>query len=309
MTKKIPSRKSIPPFESLRAFDAVARLGGIRKAATSLLRDHAVVSRHLKTVEDWTGCQLFDRTPGGAVLTKEGSQYHKKISASIDMIAEATNELLSSSDQNSIQITCIPGFALHWLVLHLGDFETLHPNVKIEFRSAHEAPDFERGETDIDIRLFDKERLGKLPPGLRKQAIAYPEIVPVASPEYLKNHPVIENPRDLLAHDLLHEADFEVWRLWLAGNKVEPKTELKGTRLWDGHMTLAAATQSMGIALTNTLIVEDSIKSGKLVRVDQLSNRFKTVSMGNYYLISKRDRWSSSACKAFRDWLVGVLEQ
>ncbi|WP_155895829.1 hypothetical protein [Kordiimonas gwangyangensis] len=29
----LPSRKALPPFEALRAFDAVARLGGIRKAA------------------------------------------------------------------------------------------------------------------------------------------------------------------------------------------------------------------------------------------------------------------------------------
>ncbi|MFH0296428.1 LysR family transcriptional regulator [Bradyrhizobium sp. 31Argb] len=28
-----PSRKSIPPFEALRAFDAVARLRGVRRAA------------------------------------------------------------------------------------------------------------------------------------------------------------------------------------------------------------------------------------------------------------------------------------
>ena len=30
-TSTLPARKSIPPFEALRAFDAVARLGGMRK--------------------------------------------------------------------------------------------------------------------------------------------------------------------------------------------------------------------------------------------------------------------------------------
>ena len=53
-----PSRKTIPPFEALRAFDAVARLGGVRQAARSLGRDHAVISRHLKALEQWTGARL-----------------------------------------------------------------------------------------------------------------------------------------------------------------------------------------------------------------------------------------------------------
>jgi hypothetical protein len=29
-TASLPSRKALPPFEALRAFDAVARLGGVR---------------------------------------------------------------------------------------------------------------------------------------------------------------------------------------------------------------------------------------------------------------------------------------
>src|SRR5207302_1637541 len=64
-----PSRKSLPPFEALRAFDAVARLGGVRKAAQSLYRDHAVISRHLRAMEAWTGATLVDRTAAGVVLT------------------------------------------------------------------------------------------------------------------------------------------------------------------------------------------------------------------------------------------------
>ena len=55
-----PSRKSLPPFEALRAFDAVARLGGVRRAAQVLCRDHAVISRHLRTIEAWTGATLIE---------------------------------------------------------------------------------------------------------------------------------------------------------------------------------------------------------------------------------------------------------
>src|SRR3990167_1046072 len=74
-----PSRKSLPPFEALRAFDAVARLKGVRRAAQSLGRDHAVISRHLRTLETWTGTALIERTSAGVVLTESGVRYHEQV--------------------------------------------------------------------------------------------------------------------------------------------------------------------------------------------------------------------------------------
>ena len=67
----LPARNAIPPFAALRAFDAIARLGGVRKAAEMLSLDHAVVSRHLRAIEAWTGTTLiasgpFDRSNGQA---------------------------------------------------------------------------------------------------------------------------------------------------------------------------------------------------------------------------------------------------
>ena len=117
----LPSRKALPPFEALRAFDAVARLGGVRKAAQYLCRDHAVVSRHLRAIEDWTGTKLIQRTPGGAVLTEDGMRYHKQVASAIDMIAGATIDLMKRGDDHRLHIRCMPGFALHWLSARLGD--------------------------------------------------------------------------------------------------------------------------------------------------------------------------------------------
>src|SRR5687768_9183723 len=117
----LPSRKALPPFEALRAFDAIARLGGVRKAAQYLCRDHAVVSRHLRAIEDWTGTKLIERTPGGAVLTADGVRYHREVAVAMDLIANATIDLIRRGDNRCLHIRCMPGFALHWLSGRLGD--------------------------------------------------------------------------------------------------------------------------------------------------------------------------------------------
>jgi DNA-binding transcriptional LysR family regulator len=94
------SRRALPPFETLRAFDAIARLGGVRKAAQYLCRDHAVVSRHLRAIEDWTGTKLIQRTPAGSVLTEDGLRYHRDIASALELIARATVELMKRGSQS-----------------------------------------------------------------------------------------------------------------------------------------------------------------------------------------------------------------
>jgi DNA-binding transcriptional LysR family regulator len=94
------SRRALPPFETLRAFDAIARLGGVRKAAQHLCRDHAVVSRHLRAIEVWTGTKLIQRTPAGSVLTEDGVRYHRDIASALDLIARATVDLIKRGNQS-----------------------------------------------------------------------------------------------------------------------------------------------------------------------------------------------------------------
>lgn len=302
---KIPARKSIPPFEALRAFDAVARLGGIRKAAQELHRDHAVVSRHLRTLEEWTGTKLIERTPAGAMVTDEGANYHHRIAMAIDNIAEATIDLIKRNQQNSINAWCMPGFALHWLVNHLSSFETAHPSIEIELRSTHEEPDFSRQEADVDIRhipLFGPEK--KLPANARSIEIISPPIIPVASPEYLTNYPEIIHPRDLLNHQLLNEENDDNWRIWFRENGIVDEREFSGPRLWDGHMTLAAARRGRGVALTNTLVAADDIALGKLVHIGEHSNNFAFTKLWSYCFVARCDRWHSAPVARFREWLL-----
>ena len=101
---QLASRRALPPFETLRAFDAVARLGGVRKAAQYLCRDHAVVSRHLRAIEEWTGTQLIQRTAVGSVLTEDGTRYHRDIASALDIIARATIDLIKRGDNRGLDI-------------------------------------------------------------------------------------------------------------------------------------------------------------------------------------------------------------
>ena len=75
---KMTDQRLLPPLAALRAFEAVGRLGGIRRAAKELTIDHAVVSRHIRSLEAWVGVQLLVRSSTGYTLTEPGELYHQQ---------------------------------------------------------------------------------------------------------------------------------------------------------------------------------------------------------------------------------------
>lgn len=303
-----PTRKSLPPFEALRAFDAVARLGGVRKAAHSLCRDHAVISRHLRAIEAWTGATLIERTAAGIVLTEDGARYHKQIAAALDAIAHATVDLMRRGQNHRLHIRCIPGFALHWLSGRLGEFEKANPGLDIELRPTDRSATFSTVDCDVDIRFVPNYGPSvELAPGLQRVQLAAVPIVAVATRAYLAQAAPIREPRDLLTHHLLHEENFDRWGNWLAAHGVYDDVYLTGPRLWQGHLTLDAARHGRGIALTNHLVAADDLSANRLVEVGKDLPTFQPYTVGDYLFLARTDHWEATLVRRFREWLISNL--
>jgi len=303
----LPRRNSIPPFAALRAFDAVARLGGVRKAADQMGLDHAVISRHLRSLEEWTGTILVDRGHAGAVLTPEGKIYHRSVAEAIDLLSNATMNLLKQGDERQLRIWCTPGFLSKWLLSRISQFEDASKDTAIEVRPSDYQPDFNRHEAEIDIRYAPTYGPSiHFPGNVRTFELASPAVVPIASPEYLATHDTIANASDLLAHNLLHEESLEHWRAWLTANRVTMGQHDNGIRLWHAHLTVDAARQGRGIALTNRFLAHDELASGRVVEVP-LQDVQRPVCLGSYLLFARTDRWSSYSIAKFRHWLTAQI--
>lgn len=303
-----PSRRALPPFAALRAFDAVARLGGVRKAAEALDLDHAVVSRHLRAIETWTGATLIERTRSGVMLSADGLRYHRRIAAAIDAIASATLDLMKQSDNSRLQIWCIPGFAFLWLMGRLSGFQEANPGLEVELRPTDAGPDFGRHEADVDIRYAPTygEPLAQ-PPNVRTVQIDTPAVFPLASPEYLARAPRIRQASDFLDHPLIHEESFENWRAWLTGHGLADVGEVAGQRFWQAHLTVDAARRGNGIVLANRFLVADDLASGRLVEVTGEDGPFERLALGSYILSARTDRWNAPPVARFRHWILALV--
>ncbi len=78
--------RRLPPLSSLRAFEAVARLGSVTKAADEIGRTHGAVSRQLRSLQEAFGAPLFEKDGTGPRLNRAGLRLAETVREAIEEI-------------------------------------------------------------------------------------------------------------------------------------------------------------------------------------------------------------------------------
>jgi LysR family glycine cleavage system transcriptional activator len=296
-----PSRgTSLPSFAALRAFEAVFRIGGIRRAAEQLNLNHTVVSRHIRSLEKWIGVPLVARAGHRLVLTDEGARYHARIAAAFAELEVATDELLAPHREAPLRLWCVPGLSIQWLSAQLADYERQHPSLKVELKPTDVPANLNVHEADADIRYFRDGVSADGGRGLRTFELARPPVLAVTSPDLAAKYANIT--RDETGRlPFLHEENDSEWRAWLALNGVDAGSHLPGARCWHAHLAIAAARQGRGIALASRFLVAEDLAAGTLIEPSIAD--LKPVVLGSYVLIAREDRWSSPRLATLRSFL------
>lgn len=291
----------LPPFAALRAFEAVGRLSGIRRAASALGISHAIVSRHVRSLEKSVGTLLFDRANGN--LTEAGRSYHARISASIGEMMAATNAV---RDRRSGQLViwCAPGLAASWLTGRLPRFAALKSQLIIDLRSEILSLDLGADRVDGDIRWMDDAA----PPSeraVRSVELARPDIVPVCSPPVAERlRATLRTAADFLDAPLIEEGGPQEWRLWFDNQGINDTPRLRVGRYGHAHLALAAARAGQGVALGNHYLIGEDVAAGRLVVLEAADRPLRTVKQGAYLFAAQSSMWADPAIVSFRNWLV-----
>lgn len=296
-----------PSHAALRAFEAIGRLRGIRRAAESLGTSHAVVSRHLRGLEQQLGATLFDRD--ASRLTEKGAAFHQRISRALDEIADAAQAVRPATAAR-LRIFCAQGLALHWLTARLHRY-TGPPGapLMLDLQTSDMAPDFGRDEADGDIRYLSDQALSQPDPGVRRIALAAPLVFPVAAPALAERlAESLRSAQDLLYAPLIEERDEAEWTRWLAVQGLDNPSTSRVARYGHAHLALAAARAGQGIALGNPFLVNDDMAAGRLVQLVPRGRPFVETSLGAYVFRTGKARWDDPTVAHFRRWLTREFE-
>jgi DNA-binding transcriptional LysR family regulator len=167
----------------LRSFAAVAETGHLTRAAEKLHLSQPALSAQIKALEDELDVVLFDRTPGGMVLTAAGQKLlghaENVLAAAQVMRAEARALKGTVAGKATVGSLSDPEF------IRLGDFTARslerHPLLEVEFR--HEITGValaEVREGTLDASFYYGDLQGDGVDGIRLRDIAYRVAAPAA---------------------------------------------------------------------------------------------------------------------------------
>jgi hypothetical protein len=115
--------RRLPPLNSLKAFEAAARLGSFNQAAEELHVTHGAVSRHVQLLEEWLGAAMFRRLNRRVVLTEAGKAYLAEVGAAFDRIALATSHHVARGPARLLRVSATATLTLRWLIPRLSSFQ------------------------------------------------------------------------------------------------------------------------------------------------------------------------------------------
>jgi LysR family transcriptional regulator, glycine cleavage system transcriptional activator len=286
-----------PTLSALRAFEATARLGSMRKAALELQIDHAVVSRHIKSVEAELGVNLISRKSNSFELSEIGKFLSTKSSAAFLQLDEAVAQTRQAAHNKVLRVSCVHGLAQRWLMPRLDDFCSRYPAIEVRLRAMDETESAGQNDADIEIKYVANESIGE-----SGSVLAQPDLFPVVAKalyQSLLQQGCTKLEDFLHSAPLLHEIDDGQWLRWIHAVFGTPLNTKKGAVFSNANLAIEAAALGKGIAIANDLLLEDKNLGGKLVR---LSNQ--PVKLSSYVLRLQETQGKSKSQRLFRDWLI-----
>src|SRR5271165_676486 len=249
----LPSAYDRLPLGALRVFEAVARHLSFSEAAESLHVTPAAVSQQIKTLEAYIQVPLFRRSGRKVEITEEGLELLPAVRAGLDKLESSMHQIKQYGRAGPLQISLLASFLQTWLLPRIRSFRRKCPEIELRFHTSRELVDFSRAAIHVAIR-FGRGNY----PNLHSEKLLDDWIVPVGSPELIKQHGLIERGTDLSKFPLL-ESDDMPWRVWqttdeeIAWQSRAPTIDDSAGPLDDGHALfakrLAATREQGGLAL------------------------------------------------------------
>ncbi|AOM39250.1 LysR family transcriptional regulator [Xenorhabdus hominickii] len=224
------------------------------------------VSKQIARLEAALKTSLFERNTRKIKITDEGKAIAERARAAL-AILEDISDIANKGNSHligNIKITAPSAFGEKYLTLAIASFIKKHPEVSFNVQFTDHILDLYSNNLDLALRfgqLTDSRLIAK--------PLATSHRILVASPEYIKSHPIL-HPQELENHNCLVFSYpgliQHTWSLHSSGQQANI-TVSGNLRSDNGQALRAWSVSGLGIALRETWSVIDEIKTGQLVQV------------------------------------------
>jgi LysR family glycine cleavage system transcriptional activator len=285
---------SLPSLQTLRAFEAAARLKSYSKAADELGLTHGAVSHRIRELEQRLGVTLFKRAGNTMQLTSEGQQLEAQVRQGLSILEQAfpAPKHAHAKAQRHVVVTSVPSLASTWLFSRMTEFRAENPDIDIDLRVSETLNDYRKEGIDIGVRLG---RGGW--PGLHAVKLFDEAMTPVCTPAYRDRHN-LRTPADLERTVMLRNP-WTPWARWFSAVGLSWPEPTTGPKFDDAPLLLRAALDGQGVALGRQWLAVDELRAGRLVTPFDIAVRDDFA----YWLVWPTGKTLKPDAARYRDWI------
>jgi LysR family glycine cleavage system transcriptional activator len=274
------------PLGALRMFEAVATQLSFSAAADALNVTPAAVSQQIKALESYIQVPLFRRNGRRVELTDEGAELLPSVRAGLEKLESAMQQIKHHRRAGPLQVSTIASFLQIWLLPRIRSFRRKYPNVELRFHTSRNLVDFSRTTNHVA--------------NLHSEKFMDDWLVPVASPELIKQYGMIERGAKLSKYPLLESGD-EPWTVWSQTGE-EAAWLSRAPSIDDSAGLLAAAEEGLGYVLTRWTLATRALQKGTVRLAGDGALPYGLA----YYFVCPKNFLNLPKVAQFREWILAA---
>lgn len=284
-------------IDDMKMFESVVTEGSFTDAADKLGVPSSTLSDRIKRLEDRLGVQLLERTTRSLSLTDAGATYFSRCREITALVADAERAVQAHrlEPQGRLRISAPTLFGRYYLGSVIESFLDDWPEMQVELFLTNRRVHLLEEGFDLAIRVGELAASS-----LKVRRIGRAEVVCVVSPKFLKHHPC-QTRDDLQVAPKIGLQDPETWSLQDGFElKFEPVVTVN-----DMELARDFAIAGLGIARTPSMVVDESLERGDLVRLRPEA----CTTQGPIYALYPGRRFVAPRVRLFLDLLVKYMEE
>jgi DNA-binding transcriptional LysR family regulator len=286
-------------FVGMAVFAKVVDSASFAAAARHFDMSPAMVSKHVRTLEERLGVRLLNRTTRRVSATEVGQNYYERCLRILSELEDAERAAgdLQTAPRGMLRVTTSVSFGVRRLSAAIADYLVAYPDVSVDLNLQDHYVDLVEERIDLAIRL------GRLSDSsLIARKLHAVNILLCASPGYLDLNGAPQKPSDLLDHNCLiyTYASPRTWTFTDRNGKSELIRISGRLSANSGDALLALALKDAGLVLAPDYLLEDDINAGRLIRLlpGYTTNEIPV------YAVYPQTRYLSAKTRTFIDFLT-----
>ncbi len=290
-------------LQDMRIFAETVDTQSFTAAADRLGLSKQFVSKRIAALEKRLGARLLVRSTRKLRVTDLGLAYHER-SRRILQEVDAAEQMVSNqtaTPRGVLRLSAPMTFATMYLGALIPAFMQGHPEVSVELELNDRRVDLIDEGYDMAVRigtLADSSLVARRITGV--------QLIACASPDYLRQHGVPKEPKELAAYACLiyGHAQRSEWA-FRVGSRTRKVAVSGPMRSNNGEMLREAAIAGLGLVVLPDFIVAAALADRQLVEVLE---KFRPAAFAAY-AVYPQHRQSSLLVRTFSEFLIEQFRQ